>query len=277
MNRKIALAVIVTAAAAGYVGYVQKVLGPTTARTPEQNKALYELQEKCAKDAANLVDRAKADKLYGANMGVDTFQKQSVDELQIHYSARFNKCFAELQDTVTDNLSPVNQQLLSVWDVNERRMIGRLIVFNTHVSDCFVINLDYPDEDDRNHFGKCQDLPKWNALIKPYMHIDHPATPLGRGHTNRAAPLEKYSPKKIESTWNREIDVPLSTQRPRYPRKRTSLNAWDVRFVPKADIQPRMSCDLLATQTRECLPSCDRRRVPLSCERLRSGRIKAHR
>src|SRR5262249_32514347 len=42
--------------------------------------------------------------------------------------------------------------------------------------------------------------------------------------------------------------------------------------LPRID---RVMCALLATQTWQ-RPACDRRRAPLACERLRSGRIKPH-
>lgn len=47
--------------------------------TPEQKKVQYELQEKCPKDASDLLDRVKAGKLAGGLLGADGIgEKQDI-------------------------------------------------------------------------------------------------------------------------------------------------------------------------------------------------------
>jgi hypothetical protein len=145
----------------------------TTPRTPEQNKALYELQEKCAKDAADFLDKVKAGKVVGARLveQPDELQHESIVELQNHYSAKLNKCFVEMQNIANDD-----REYVTVWDVNERRQVATFLVYpKSHVAVwCGAENPDHPDEDlDCGHYteivGNPAMWPKWKAVIKPYM------------------------------------------------------------------------------------------------------------
>jgi hypothetical protein len=160
-----------------------------------QNKASYELQQKCTKDAEDFVIKARAGKIPGALFGLGEGEKQRVDMLQHHYSARLNKCFVKLHTKnwwVGNGKENADREQLGIWDVNDYER-GYYALFRGWptpkqsgtftVDSCWAIN---PHDLGRSsvdwHFDRCDtgyyipipDLesdtpPKWEALIKPYM------------------------------------------------------------------------------------------------------------
>jgi len=78
-------------------------LADNPAGTPEQNKMLYALQEKCGKDAAALFDALFFDKARtNGLLRRGSNEQKGESEFQNHYSTTFNKCFMWTYTTLID-------------------------------------------------------------------------------------------------------------------------------------------------------------------------------
>lgn len=176
----IALCALVIVVGVGELGrYLQDPM------PPEQKKMQYELQEKCAKDAEDFLDRVKAGKVVGGLLGgLGIGEKQDIKQIQNHYSARFNKCFVSIDDTVTWELNGKggdDREEVSLWNVNDNNKIGDFVLVSNGELDhwrtawCWVKKPDYSgsgrDSDrcfDPSHIDGFSEN-KWTALIRPYM------------------------------------------------------------------------------------------------------------
>jgi len=157
-----------------------------TTPTLEQDKVLYELQQKCSADATNFLNRLKTEDVPGGP--VKPAPSALLDlESQSHYSARFKKCFLWVRDTVTAK-GGKEQEDFSVWHVNNGRKIAGLWLYYVLIPElrwCWALKPAYINDFDFSESGKnttdsCGTAPgqpvvrdaslrQWNALIKPYM------------------------------------------------------------------------------------------------------------
>jgi len=98
-----------------------------TVHTPGQT----DVQEKCAKDAADFLDRLKA----GGGLGIQGIpsgeQQNAIKEVRSHHNVRFNKCFSSVVATWTvmgrdvgDDTKNFLIRKVTVYDVNEGEEIG---------------------------------------------------------------------------------------------------------------------------------------------------------
>lgn len=156
---------------------------------PHPTAPSYELQQKCTKDAEDLLIKARGDKIPGALFGLGAPQKQSVVKLQHHYSSRLNRCFVKLHTKLwwidpNNNKENVDTDQLAIWDVNDyergpdavlRGWPSRDKPGYFTVESCWATN-------DLEHFDECDHgdilgtdivfrgiADKWNALTKPFM------------------------------------------------------------------------------------------------------------
>jgi hypothetical protein len=168
------------------------MLAPLVTHTLERNKVLYELQEKCERDAEAFVDRAKAASDGGYFLGYDQLVGETRGVgFESHYSPRFNKCFAYTSVAVEDR-APSTRELemrreeLSVRSVTDSRLIaeflavqfGRELPQSHH---CWAVDPAHFDRTDTAPYKQCspddpgQGIPapgsfyKWTEVIKPYM------------------------------------------------------------------------------------------------------------
>jgi hypothetical protein len=155
--------VVVTADKWGAGGIIVKhllivglLLAMPVAALAEPNVALYELQERCGKVAAELFakeyDHGKVSRVGDKVMHFD---------YQAHYNARLNKCFfLEMSSSFGKNSKGEMNETrgFRLFDILENREYG------TFTSDpelgtfpCFVQDKE------------CRSEPEWNVLVKPYM------------------------------------------------------------------------------------------------------------
>jgi|SRR5208283_5225950 len=102
-------------------------------------KANYEMQEKCAKDAAQY---------FANNYAV-------ASRYENHYNTKLNKCFIKVV-----NPSYAHTDNFHLIDINENKLVGCYFIYpglsKTNVA-CDVAGT------------KCQSLDQWNVLAKKYM------------------------------------------------------------------------------------------------------------
>jgi hypothetical protein len=132
---------------------------------PEQNKVLYESQENCAKDAAELFAEQLKDPWMGqayviGEDGTTTFDYKN------HYSPRLNKCFALLTRDFSAYSHKTDSHSEYLWDVYAHKMVGNLTADNVPdvpLSVGCIVNGTLCDT-----AGKI-DGKEWDDLIAPYM------------------------------------------------------------------------------------------------------------
>lgn len=118
----------------------------------QPDKALYELQERCGKQAAQTFQKE-----WGENAG-STKQAHIVASFESHYSPRFNRCFyLEVSTTYPRaalDKTPINT--LRLTDLNENRAYGTFIEGSPlHV--CKVQGT------------RCGSEAEWRVLVKSFM------------------------------------------------------------------------------------------------------------
>ena len=117
--------------------------------TPDA-RAIYELREKCSKDAAEWFKREHGE--------VDTLGFTIQNEYTNHYSEKLNRCFALWLNAAFPgkDLSLKNAALV---DVNENREVGKYFSNSRNASygKCSVANVS------------CASWDEWHALATPYM------------------------------------------------------------------------------------------------------------
>lgn len=140
------------------------------ARTPEQNKVQYELQERCGKDAAELFSQQLRENQIASNpertdINVNKFDYES------HYSSKFNDCFALLKmDSVAIQRPYHSLHTEDLWNVNAHRIIGTLALDEGEAGsggrglDGNIFNRCDFDGKSCLHEGRT-----WGELIAPYM------------------------------------------------------------------------------------------------------------
>jgi hypothetical protein len=113
----------------------------------QPNKQLYELQERCGRQAAEAFQRE-----YGP--GADREDEQTLFHYENHYSARLNKCFF-LEIAVSHK--PTSSKIMRLFDLNENKVYGTFVSGPTEPLACAVR-------------GKgCQSESEWRQLLKPFM------------------------------------------------------------------------------------------------------------
>jgi hypothetical protein len=118
----------------------------------QPDKVLYELQERCGKQAAQTFQKE-----WGGN-AVSAKDAQVVANYENHYSPRFNKCFyLEISTTYPRAaLNKTNIKTLRIHDLNENKKYGTFIE-GTPLHVCEV--QDRP----------CGSEAEWRALVRSFM------------------------------------------------------------------------------------------------------------
>jgi hypothetical protein len=125
-----------------------------TSGAAEPNKVLYELQERCAKEARGLFQKQWGD-------GVVKTDDGQIDEgYENHYNARLNKCFyLEMQTFYPrEGTGGQIQRDSTLYDLHENKEYGQCHkVENGYTSPmCTMRGTFYSEEE-------------WNVLLKPFM------------------------------------------------------------------------------------------------------------
>lgn len=110
-------------------------------------KEEYELQERCAKSAADCFKR-----WYG--------KEDLLNHYSNHYNKKLNKCFILIISTTLPKNKPDRPSISKLlYDVNEQKEYASFFMFtdSKQIMDCTVL-------------GKpCSSETEWDTLIKPYM------------------------------------------------------------------------------------------------------------
>ncbi len=122
-------------------------------------KQMYELQERCGKQAADLF---KSKDISGVTVGKDGRFRGESQDYSNHYSARLNKCFyLETRNIFPENKTDgrVDWRILS--DINENKTYGQFRhtsnSTNAAPDECYVQE------------KKCSSAKEWIELVKPFM------------------------------------------------------------------------------------------------------------
>jgi hypothetical protein len=123
----------------------------------EPNKVLYELQERCGRQAADTFKKE-----FGANV-TNTKEGQTVANFENHYNARLNKCFyleSSLIVPTKDRKDRKSSTILRLFDLHENREFGSYFQFDApsgQVMQCEVGGTS------------CRSEQEWRALAKPFL------------------------------------------------------------------------------------------------------------
>ncbi len=125
----------------------------TNASYAEPNKVLYELQERCGKQASETFKKE-----WGANFS-NTSEGQTVANYENHYNTRLNKCFyLEMALTFPGTKDRKTSTSLRLFDLHENREFGSYFRFDGgSVMQCMVGETS------------CRTEQEWRALTKPFM------------------------------------------------------------------------------------------------------------
>jgi hypothetical protein len=125
----------------------------TNASFAEPNKVLYELQERCGRQASETFKME-----HGSNV-TNTSEGQTVANYENHYNARLNKCFyLEIAMIFPRTKDRKMSTSLRLFDLHENREFGSYFRFDGGpVMQCAV------DE------KSCGTEQEWRALTKPFM------------------------------------------------------------------------------------------------------------
>ena len=119
----------------------------------QPNKELYELQERCAKRAAEVFERE-----YGPVS--NTQDGQTLFNYENHYSARLKKCFfLEIAMSYEREEGKPASKIMRLFDINENREYGTFVSGPTESTPvtCAVRGKN------------CQSESEWRQLLKPFM------------------------------------------------------------------------------------------------------------
>lgn len=140
------------------------VATPTLAdNIPEQNKVLYEVQERCNQRAQDFFDHQG--RLWGDQEQLERSMPGNLYSKQFenHYNARLNKCFIVINTDVL-NIDPRKGKpwvVSDIWDINDHKEIG-----------IYARDTEQPPLLCHVAGTLCTDDPSWDKLIKPYMEDD---------------------------------------------------------------------------------------------------------
>jgi hypothetical protein len=136
-------------------------------RAPEQNKVLYELQDRCAKHAAELfAEQLKDPSAWMGQAYVIGEDGSTKFDYKNHYSPRLNKCFALLTRDFSAYAHKTDSHSEYLWDVNAHTMVGNLTV--DYVPDVLLSVGCIVNDTLCDKAGKI-DGRGWDDLIAPYM------------------------------------------------------------------------------------------------------------
>lgn len=136
----------------------QKPVHQTLAPPPKpDSRVVYELREKCGKDAADWFKRE-----HESDGVIPNSVLPLRNEYSNHYNERLNRCYAvvlRVDAFVRPKSESLTLQNATLADVNENREVGKYFANsnNAAYTKCSV-------EDSR-----CQSYEEWQALAKPFM------------------------------------------------------------------------------------------------------------
>jgi hypothetical protein len=119
----------------------------------QPNKELYELQERCGRQAAEVFKREYSPPVAKIEHGQMRFNYEN------HYSAQLSKCFfLEIANTYERiEGKPTISKMMRLFDLNENKEYGTFVSGPTEPLACAVQ-------------GKgCQSESEWRQLLKPFM------------------------------------------------------------------------------------------------------------
>jgi hypothetical protein len=119
----------------------------------QPNKQSYELQERCAKRAAEVFERE-----YG--LVPDDKDGQTLFNYENHYSARLKKCFfLEIAMSYEREEGKPASKIMRLFDLNENKEYGTFVSGPTESTPlaCMVRGKN------------CQSESEWRQLVKPFM------------------------------------------------------------------------------------------------------------
>jgi hypothetical protein len=117
----------------------------------EPNKVLYELQERCGRQAA---DFFKAE--FGGEHHVTTGKGTTLQDYENHYSPRLNKCFFLYRGNYISSKENFFK-MLQLYELNEHKQYG---AFSSGISsgmECEVLD------------HQCRGEQEWRELAKPFL------------------------------------------------------------------------------------------------------------
>jgi hypothetical protein len=118
-----------------------------SAASAEPDKVLYELQERCARQAANFFKTES-----GGEHVVKTKDGTMLEDYENHYSSRLNKCFY-LQ--ISNHFSKTsNFKSLQLYEINEHKQYGG---FTSGIGECAMLD------------RLCRTEQEWRELAKPFL------------------------------------------------------------------------------------------------------------
>jgi hypothetical protein len=123
------------------------LIGTASAANAEPNVALYELQERCAKSAAQVWAKEY-------DNGKPTTPGE-INNYQAHYNSRLNKCFF-LEISMTVDKKDI-QHMLRLFDLLENKEYGSFWSSDYGVTNCSVQGAICHSEDE------------WHQLAKPFL------------------------------------------------------------------------------------------------------------
>jgi len=113
----------------------------------EPDKVLYELQERCAKQAADFFETK-----FGGKHHVAQGEGTMLQDYENHYNPRLNKCFfLYAGDYLSSNKTGFST--LQLYELNEHKQYGTF----TSRSDCSVLD------------RACRSQQEWRELTKPFL------------------------------------------------------------------------------------------------------------
>jgi hypothetical protein len=124
-----------------------------SAACAEPNKVLYELQERCGKQASETFQKE-----WGGNI-VNTKDGQTVGNFENHYNARLNKCIYLESSTIVRTKAQKINKSLRLFDLHENKEIGSYFSIDDGAR-TMMCNVG-----DTN----CRTEDEWRALVKPLM------------------------------------------------------------------------------------------------------------
>ena len=103
------------------------IIATTTAAQAQPNKELYELQERCGKQASKMF---KADNPtgQGGTATEETKDGMIIVTYENHYSGKLNKCFyLQIRQYINKKPPPEGPTFMDLFDLNENKNYGNLM------------------------------------------------------------------------------------------------------------------------------------------------------
>jgi hypothetical protein len=123
----------------------------------EPNKVLYELQERCGKQAADTFKKEMGDNITNNNDG-----GQTIANFENHYNARLNKCFYLERAMIIHPRAKERKASTSLrlFDLHENREFGSYFQFDPPLG--LVMQCEVGST-------SCHSEQEWRALAKPFL------------------------------------------------------------------------------------------------------------